>query len=301
MQRIVPHLWFDTQAEEAAKFYASVFPNSAVESVVTLHNTPGGDSVAVSFNVNGYRFQAISAGPLFTINPSISFMVNFDPSKLEDAEKNLRYAWANLSGGGEVLMPLDSYPFSPLYGWTQDRYGVSWQLMMSAPEGGDRPFITPALMFVGDLTGKAEEATDFYLSVFEGAERGVISRYEAGQGPDVAGTVNYTDFTLEGQWFAAMDSALEHQFSFNEAVSLLVNCDSQDEIDRYWQRLSAVPEAEQCGWLKDKYGVSWQITSSAMDEMLVHGTPEQVDRVTQAFLPMKKLDVKTLEDAYHGR
>ena len=97
-----------------------------------------------------------------------------------------------------------------------------------------------------------------------------------------------------------MDSARDHGFSFNEAISFMVGCDNQEEIDYYWDRLSAVPEAEQCGWLKDKFGVSWQVVPSVLDQMLTKGTPEQIARVTQAFLPMKKFDLAELEKAYEG-
>jgi predicted 3-demethylubiquinone-9 3-methyltransferase (glyoxalase superfamily) len=112
----------------------------------------------------------------------------------------------------------------------------------------------------------------------------------------------FTDFMLEGQWFAAMDgSAKMHKFKFNEAVSFMLNCENQAEIDYYWKKLSAVPESEQCGWLKDKYGVSWQIVPKEMDEMMSKGTPEQVDRLTRAFLPMKKFDIAKLKKAYEGK
>ena len=111
----------------------------------------------------------------------------------------------------------------------------------------------------------------------------------------------FTDFQLAGQWFTAMDSAHKHDFAFNEAISFMVPCDTQAQIDYYWEKLSAVPEAEQCGWLKDKYGVSWQIASTAMDEMMGKGTHEQIDRVTQAFLPMKKFDIAKLKAAYEGK
>jgi len=111
----------------------------------------------------------------------------------------------------------------------------------------------------------------------------------------------FADFVLENCWLAAMDSAREHNFAFNEALSLMVYCEDQPEIDYYWQKLSAVPEAEQCGWLKDKYGVSWQVVPTAMEEMMRAGTPEQVARVTQAFLPMKKFDLAVLRKAYEGK
>jgi predicted 3-demethylubiquinone-9 3-methyltransferase (glyoxalase superfamily) len=245
--------------------------------------------------------MAISAGPLFKFNPSVSFFVNFDPSRDKDARNNLDTLWERLSESGTALMPLDKYPFSEHYGWMQDKYGPSWQLILSDPEGEERPLLVASLMFVGDVAGRAEEAIDFYLSVFKNSKIGAIARYGPEQEPHPEGTVMFADFMLEGQWFAAMDSAYEHNFAFNEAISFLVDCDSQEEIDTYWERLSAVPEAEQCGWLKDKFGVSWQISSAALRKMLTKGTREQVDRLTQAFLPMKKLDVAELQKAYEGQ
>ena len=301
MQKITPHLWFDKEAREAAEFYTSLFPDSKVTNITTLHDTPSGDSDIVSFELAGQSFMAISAGPLFKFNPSVSFFVNFDPSKDKDARNNLDKMWERLSEGGTALMPLDKYPFSERFGWVQDKYGLSWQLILSDPEGEERPFIVPSIMYVGDVAGRAEEAINHYLSIFKKSKLGAIARYGAGQEPDKEGPVMFADFMLEGQWFAAMDSAHEHNFAFNEAVSFLVDCDTQEEMDTYWERLSAVPEAEQCGWLKDKFGVSWQISSAALREMLTNGTREQVDRVTQAFLPMKKLDVAELQKAYEGK
>ena len=301
MQKITPHLWFDQEAREAAEFYTSLFPGSKVTNITTLHDTPSGDSDIVSFELSGQSFMAISAGPLFKFNPSVSFFVNFDPSRDPDARNNLDTLWGRLSEGGTALMPLDTYPFSEHYGWVQDKYGLSWQLILTDPAGEERPFIVPSLMFVGDVAGRAEEAINHYLSVFRNSKLGTIVRYGPEQETDPEGTVMFADFMVEGQWFAAMDSAREHNFAFNEAISFLVDCDSQEEIDYYWERLSAVPEAEQCGWLKDKFGLSWQISPTALGEMLTKGTREQIDRVTQAFLPMKKLDVAELQKAYEGK
>lgn len=301
MQKIVPHLWYDKEAKEAAEFYASVFPNSKVTSVRTIHNTPSGDCDIVSFEVMGYQFMSISAGPYFKLNPAISFMVNFDPSKDPEAKTHLDSVWAKLIDGGKILMPLGTYPFSAHYGWVEDKYGVSWQLILTNPEGEDRPTIIPSMLFVKEMVGKTEEATDFYLSVFKNAKRGALVRWPAGMEPEREGAVMFTDFMLEGQWFAAMDSAQNHEFAFSEAVSLVVKCDTQEEIDDYWEKLSAVPEAEQCGWLKDKYGVSWQIVPAEMDTMMSTGTSEQIDRVTQAFLPMKKFDLTKLREAFEGK
>lgn len=302
MQKIIPHLWFDKEAKEAAEFYVSAFgQDSNVTNVSTLHGTPSGDCDIVSFKLAGFEFMAISAGPYFKFNPSVSFMVNFDPSKDAEAEKKLDALWEKFSDGGTVLMPLQEYPFSKRYGWIQDKYGVSWQLILTDPEGEERPFIIPSLLFVGDVCGKAEEAIDFYVSIFKDTRRGMVAHYPAGMDPDKEGTLMFGDFILENQWFAAMDSARMHDFSFNEAVSLLVRCETQEEIDEYWNKLSAVPAAEQCGWLKDKYGLSWQISPVALDEMMQSGDQEKIDRVTQAFLQMKKFDLAALRNAAEGK
>lgn len=299
MQKIVPHLWFDTQAKEATEFYCSIFPDSRIITSTVLHGTPSGDCDMLTFTLSGQDFMAISAGPYFTLNPAISFILNFDPSKDDQAEAHLQELWSKLINGGTALMPLQEYPFSKLYGWVQDRFGVTWQLMLTDPAGEPRPFITPSLMFVGD-TNKAEEAVQFYLSVFKNTKQGTLARYPDDSGPAQKGGIMFTDFMLENQWFSAMDSGTAHQFTFSEAISLVVNCDTQEEIDYYWDKLSAVPEAEQCGWLKDKYGLSWQISPTALDKMTREGTPEQTERVTQAFLKMKKFDLAQLEAAYRG-
>lgn len=298
MQKIIPHLWFDNQVKEAVDFYVSIFPESKVISTATLRNTPSGDCDVVSFSLWGQDFMGINAGPIFTFNPSVSFMVNFDPAQDKEAATRIDEVWNKLMVGGKALMPLDKYDFSPRYGWVQDKYGVTWQLILTNPEGEPRPFIMPSLMFVGENFGQAEAATDFYLSVFKNTKRGQLSHYPAGSEPNKEGTVMFTDFMLEGQWFVAMDSALEHKFNFNEAISLLINCEDQGEIDYYWEKLSAVPASEQCGWLKDKFGLSWQVSPAEMNEMMAHGTEEQVNRITQAFLPMKKLDLATIKAAY---
>ena len=298
--KIAPHLWFDKEAKEAAEFYCSLFPASKIKNSTTIHNTPSGDCDIVSFNLWGQPFMAISAGPFFRFNPSVSFMVNFDPSKDGAAEQHLNSVWEKLSEGGSALMPLDEYPFSKRYGWVKDKYGLSWQLMLSNPDGEQRPFIVPSLLFTENVWGKAEEASEFYISVFKNAKRGGIHKYPACMEPDKEDTVMFTDFMIENQWFAAMDSAREHGYAFNEAVSFIINCDTQDEINYYWEKLSAFPESEQCGWCKDKYGLSWQVSPTVMNEMLTKGTREQVDRLTQAFLKMKKFNIEGLKRAYKG-
>ncbi len=301
-QKIIPHLWFDTQAKQAAELNTTLLPHSRIDNFSTLHDTPSGDCDTVTFTMNGYTFMAISAGPLFKPTPAVSFMINFDPSQDPDAAKRIDEVWAKLADGGTALMPIDKYPFSPRYGWIQDKFGVSWQLMLTNPAGEPRPSIIPSIMFIGSNAGKAEEATDFYLSLFRDAKRGTLARYPKGASPnDPEGTIMFTDFMLENEWFAAMDSGFPHKFPFGgEGISFLIHCDNQEEIDYYWEKLSAVPQAEQCGWLKDKYGLTWQVTPRLLHEMMSTGTPEQIKRVTQAFLQMKKFDIAALERAYNN-
>ena len=303
MQKITPHLWFDKEAKGAVEFYVSLFPNSKITHTSILHDvpTPTGDCDILSIQLAGQPFMAINAGPDFKFNPSISFFLNFDPSHDERAQENLDAIWEKLSQGGKALMPLQEYPFSKHYGWIQDKYGMSWQLILTDPKGEERPFIVPSLMFVGKVCGKAEEATNFYMSVFKDSKRGTLARYPKGMEPDKEGTAMFTDFLIHNQWFAAMDSAHMHDFAFNEAISLLIPCDNQEEIDYYWEKLSVVPEAEQCGWLKDKYGLSWQVWPTAVGEMMKNGTREQVDRLTQAIMPIKKYDIAKLKQAYEGK
>jgi len=121
MQKIAPHLWYDKEASEAANFYVSAFPNSKVKNTTVLHNTPSDSVDIVTFELLGLEFQAISAGPLFKFNPSISFHVTC--KTIEEVDD----IWKKLSQGGQVLMELGAYPFSERYGWLQDKYGLSWQ------------------------------------------------------------------------------------------------------------------------------------------------------------------------------
>lgn len=300
MKKITPHLWFNKEAKESAEFYVSVFPDSKIKNHSVIKDTPSGDCDIMSYDLADQPFMSISAGPTFKINPSVSFMVNFDPSKDANAKENLTKTWEKLSEGGKVMMGLQEYPFSKWYGFCEDKYGVSWQLILTNPGGEERPFIIPSLLFVGASFGKAEEAVDYYLSVFKESKLGTRVKNPAGSGLDIEGKIMFSDFKLWDTWFTAMDGAGEHKFAFNEAVSFMVTCDSQEEIDYFWEKLSFVPESEQCGWCKDQFGVSWQIVPKRMNEMLSQGTPEQNARVTQAFLKMKKFDVAKLEEAYKG-
>jgi predicted 3-demethylubiquinone-9 3-methyltransferase (glyoxalase superfamily) len=297
MKRVSPCLWFDGQAEAAADFYASTLDDARVmrtdtytEAGKEIHGHQPGSVMSVEFEIEGLPFVALNGGPEFHLSPAISFLIG------RRTIDEVNALWEKLLDGGTVNMPLDSYPFSQRYGWLSDKFGVSWQVILT-PEK-TTPGVTPSLMFTGAQAGHAEEAMHFYTSVFPDSSVGDIMRYRADQAPDMAGTVAYGEMTILGQKIATMDSAREHDFTFSEAISLMVLCDTQAEIDEYWQALSYVPEAEACGWLKDKYGVSWQIVPTLMNEMQRQGTPQQLERVTAAFMQMKKFDIAELERAY---
>lgn len=291
-------MWFDDNAEEAVTFYTSIFENSQTGKTTRydadsakVSGQPEDSVLTIDFTLEGYQLIALNGGPAFQFTPAISFLVMCDnPEKVDQL-------WQKLNEGGTALMELGSYPFSERYGWVQDRFGLSWQLMFA----GDREIkqvITPTLMFVGDMAGKAEDAIALYTSVFDDSRIENVMRYEAGEEPDVAGTIKHASFQLAGEYFAAMDSAHKHEFTFTEAISLMVNCADQEEVDNYWSSLSAVPEAEQCGWLKDKYGVSWQIVPVVLDELLSDPDPTKASATMRAMLAMHKLNIAELQRAH---
>lgn len=254
---------------------------------------PMADKVLMrEFSLGGYTMLAVNGVDEFMPNSAISFMVNFDPSQMNGAKEQLDMLWEKLTEEGEVLMPLGEYPFSPHYGWVQDKFGFSWQLMLTDPEGEPRPFIVPSLMFAGDNQNHAEEAVSLYVSTFEDSKRGTTATYPVQTGPATKGSLMFGDFMIEHQWFAAMDSGVEQNVAFDETVSLIVNCESQDEIDELWSKLSADTVYEQCGWLKDKFGVRWQMVPHNMGELLGKN-PAAIP----AMMNMKKIIIAQLHEA----
>ena len=278
MQRIIPNIWSNGNAKEMAEFYTTIFqdssitnttyyPNSTDEGLADFQLDLAGKELTVDFEIAGFRFLLINADGTFAPNSSISFFVNFDPSRNENREQ-LDELWEKLSDGGQVLMPLSSYDWSEYYGWIQDKYGVSWQLILTNPEGDPRPFIVPSLQFAGPVQNRASEAIEYYTSVFRNSRKASAWPYGQSMGPALADSLMYADFQLDNQWFAANDSGTDQATSFSEGLSLMVNCENQTEIDHLWQNLSAHPENEQCGWCKDKFGISWQIVPGNMEELM---------------------------------
>lgn len=292
MERIVPHLWFNDNAKEAVNFYRTLFDDSKMMLEQKLDGTPSGENAAYyEFTLAGQLFGALNGGPHFTFNPAISISVNCET--IEETE----VLWQKLIEGGRALMPLQEYTFSKLYGWVEDKYGLSWQVIYT--EGFEyEQKITMQLMFSGHMTGKANEAIKYYTDLFKDGVIGDFHEYEEGQAVQEDAKISHANFSILDTEILASDNGTQTDYTFNEAISLMVLCVTQAEIDYYWEKLSADPEAEQCGWLKDKFGVSWQIVPANMNELMSRGTQAQIDAVTQEFLKMKKLDKNHLERAW---
>lgn len=275
---IYPCIWFDGNAKDAAEFYVSVFSNSEIQE---------SNPIVTTWTSSGQKFMLLNGGPVFKPNPSISFFT------VLESEAEIHDVWKRLSQNGKILMPLDAYPWASRYGWVEDQYGVSWQLTLDKPDGISELFY-PAFLFTGPQYGRAETAINFYLSIFEHTSLRFISRYGVDQ-PTQEGKINHAQYLLNGQLFMAMDSNLDHNFNFTEGVSLVVECENQEEIDFFWKKLTEGGEESQCGWLKDKFGVSWQIVPAILSKLM--SDPDRSPRVIQTFLKMKKFDIDTLLNA----
>lgn len=305
-QKITPNLWFDPEnfpAEEAAEFYKSVFKNAKIEFVVPygksgqeIHQQKPGSAMTVNFSIENYKFVGLNGGPHFQFKPSISFFV------ICQSEEEIDNLWIKLKENGQVLMPLDKYNWSSKYAWVQDKFGINWQLMLEEPSSSEQK-IVPSFFFSGSNHGKAEEAIQFYTSVFNNSRLEEILRYsEEDKNEYALGMVKHAQFQLEGQTFMAMDSGVENDFPFSEAISFIIDCQTQEEIDYYWNKLSAVPEAEQCGWLKDKFGVSWQVVpSTILNKMMQDTDNKKRERAIASFMQMKKFNIEQLKADFEGK
>ena len=271
---IHPCLWFNGQAKAAAQLYCSLFKNSSITA-----DTP----LVIKFELEGSEFMALNGDPEFKINPSISVFV------LCESVEETNTLWQKLIEGGKALIPIDKYDWSERYGWLQDRFGLTWQISLN----GDAPIqqkIRSCMLFTRERFGMAEKALNFYTSVFEHSSTDLLMHYP--EGTEHAGKVLYSEFKLNRQNLIAMDGPGVHDYTFNEGVSFVVECESQKEIDYYWEKLTEGGEESMCGWLKDQFGVSWQIVPAILGGLM--SDPEKAPKVMQAFLKMKKFDIETL-------
>lgn len=286
MKKISACLWFNDQAEEAVKFYKTVFDHVKVgktarygKSGAEVSGQKEGSVMTVSFEIEGFEFEGLNGGPMFKFTPAMSFFIYCKN------DKEIKEKWKKLSDKGNVRMGLDKYPWAEQYGWVADRFGVEWQLIIG--DVGQK--IVPCFLFVDQLFGKGDEAIKYYTSIFKKSKVGEISYDEKNN------SVMHGNFELEGETFALMDGPGKHGYTFNEATSLMVHCKTQEEIDFYWEKLKKGGSEGPCGWLKDKYGVSWQVVPADLGNWM--DNPEKSEKVMSALLKMKKLDLATLKQA----
>jgi predicted 3-demethylubiquinone-9 3-methyltransferase (glyoxalase superfamily) len=299
MKTITPNLWFDKNTEEAVNFYVSLFSDSKINSTSYFgkegfehHGMPEGTVMTIGFELNKQKLIALNGGPIFKFNESISFFVYCE------SDEQINSLYKKLSDGGKVNMPLDKYDWSEKYAWVKDKFGVSWQLDVTKNNANQK--IVPALLFVNEKFAKVKEAVDHYTNIFPDSK--VIFEFPNPKIENIPGeTLAFAQFSLSGNLFNAMSGQGEHKFDFNEAFSFVVNCDDQKELDYFWDKLSegGDPKAQMCGWLKDKFGVSWQIIPSVLSKYLSDGNKAQ--KVMARVLQMKKLDIRKLEEAYNSK
>lgn len=277
---IHPCIWYDGNAKTAAEFYCGLFSDSKI-----ITDSP----MVVKWQLAGQTFMGLNGGPMFKANPSISFLV------ICEDDDEINELWKQLSDGGMVMMSLDKYDWSERYGFVQDKFGLAWQIMKGKYSDVNQK-ITPTFLFVGDNFGKAEAAVKYYTSVFSNSSINGILLYQQNEGP-AAGSVKHSQFILDGnKVFMAMDGYGNHAFAFNEAISFMVECKDQAEIDFYWNTLTSDGGQESmCGWLKDKFGVSWQIIPHNLGSIMMH--PEKGQRAMQALMQMKKIDIEKMMTA----
>lgn len=299
MKTITPNLWFDRNAEEAVSFYTSLFSNSKINSMSRFgkegfeyHQMPEGTVMTVGFELKGQKFVALNGGPIFKFNESVSFFVYCE------SETEIENLYKKLSEGGSVNMPLDKYDWSEKYAWVKDKFGISWQLDITKMESPNK--IVPSLLFVNDKFSMVKDAVNHYTKIFP--ESKII--FEAPNPPmeNIPGeTLAFAQFSLSGNFFNAMSGQGKHNFDFNEAISFIINCESQDEVNYYWEKLTEGGAESMCGWLKDKFGISWQVIPTELYKYINGDDKEKSNRATNALFKMSKIDLAELKNAYEKK
>ncbi|MCB0748769.1 MAG: VOC family protein [Ignavibacteriae bacterium] len=299
MKTITPNLWFDKNAEEAVNFYTSLFPDSKIGSISRFgkegfehHGMPEGTVMTMEFEMEGQKFLALNGGPIFKFNESVSYFVY---CKTDEEIENL---YSKFSEGGSINMPLDKYDWSEKYAWVKDKFGISWQLDMDTINSPQK--IVPALLFVNDKFANVRDAVNHYVKIFPDSK--INFEFPNPSIENIPGeTLAFAQFSLNGSLFNAMSGQGQHNFDFNEAISFIINCDSQDEVNYYWEKLTEDGSESMCGWLKDKFGVSWQVVPTEMFKYLGGPDKEKSSRALNAMFQMKKLDLDLFKKAYEGK
>lgn len=272
---IYPCLLFENQAKEAADFYMDTFHNGKIVLEVAEF---------ILFEIEGLRFKAINTShPEHYSNPAVSFIVSF--TNEEEIEK----VWKKLKVGGIIILPLDAYEWSPKYAWLQDQFGISWHLIQSDSPASIHQKISPMFLFGEDNLGRAETASNFYLEVFKNSNRDPIERYEEDEFKDL---VKQAPIYLNDYLIRVMDSSMEQPFDFSPGISLVVECETQKEIDYYWNAFAFGGQIGEAGWVKDKFGLWWQIVPKKLNEWIANPSINQ--KIVSELKQMTKIDLEKL-------
>lgn len=273
MNPIFPCIWQNHTALDAANFYCSIFENSKI-----TYNSP----VVVHCELDGFKLMLLNGGETFRPNPSISLFIT------SESDDEIRTLWSKLSTDGKIMMDIGNYPWSEHYGWCQDRYGLSWQIYKGNMSQVNQK-IVPSFLFTQDVFKRAEEAVRFYSELFPNSEIQGMMHYGAEHGEESNGAVMHSQFILNNSVFMAMDGPGDNAFHFSEGISLVIECESQEEIDHYWDALIADGgEESMCGWCRDRFGVSWQVVPHKLDRIL--SVPDKAQKAMDLILQMRKLD-----------
>lgn len=267
---IYPALWFDNQALEAFEFYCSVFPNS----MILEHN-----QTVVKASLSNQCFIGINGGPYFLPNPAISFTV------ICDSREEINALWQKLILGGASIIDLGHYSWNAYYGWVQDQFGYTWQLQLGNGSKTQQ-HILPNLLFCGMHQNQCSQALQYYQKIFPEFQRHQLLRYPSG---DLEGKIQNSIFSLNHLKFIAKDSPHRHIFDFNESVSFVIPCKTQQEIDYYWNYFTEHGSESWCGWCKDVFGISWQVIPNNLAQILATH-PQAYSTLTR----MKKIIIEDL-------
>lgn len=276
---IYPCIWFNNNGAEAAAYYCDIFPATSI-----TENT----GLVQMLSINNQNMMFLNGGPQFQPNASVSFLI------ANEDEKETERLYHRLAVAGIALMPLDSYPFSKKYGWVRDRFGITWQLY-TGEKGNTNQYFMPTLMFLNQQNGKAKEAISWYTSLFPNSNTEGILEYPLG-GEDIAGNVQHAQFHLNGYTLGCMDSSIQHSFNFDEGISMVVLTNNQEETDYYWNGLTKNGGKESmCGWLKDKFGLSWQIVPQQLLTLINNSNKQKAKYAMNAMMQMNKIIIADLE------
>ncbi len=297
MKKIIPYFWCNRNIEEFVNVLTEIFPNSKTgmktyytESSSQVSGMPVGEMMSQQFWLCGQEFGAINGGDYFKFSPAVSMTV------FCENENQIDGLWEKLSQGGTVMMPLQEYPFSKRYGWIQDRFGVSWQLNMN----GEKQRIVPTLLFVGDQCGKAKQAAEEYAGLFKSKDSLTIGRFSE-KGPDENGSMVHAILKAADQELIFMDGEGPHAFQFTGAISLMIDCEDQNEIDYFWNAITKEGKEMPCGWAVDKYGITWQVFATFLEEYLYSKDEKKSEAALQAMYQMKKIKIDEILKAHQSQ